>query len=165
MPLSTKDFIRVSKAENAKAHAARQYKNKTTGEYISRWKYQTLSHGGINPAERAKIRRVAGVRTPALLKSAEYSHLIETYKTKTALKYGIPRSKVLVRGNSPDAVAFRKNVKKLVAYNKKLKKLGIKPHMRSPQQEHELQKILVDLNFRHEDWTMPVGQSPTTQTT
>lgn len=133
------------------------------GKLYTRRDYQELLAGKTNE-KAAQERRAKGELREKYKKQREFNHFVDVYKDKTAAKLGIKRSKVKVRGNSPDAVEFRKNFKRFRKIfddaKKQQKKRGgkIDDYIdRSPN--GELAKIMVELNMRNPEWDMPVGQS------
>lgn len=164
-PNELKDFIRVPKDLNPAAHKARRFINIKTGQFISRRAHQEALRGGIRSEEIARIRKEAKVFAGGSAKLRAHSNLVQSYKRKTAAKLGVKESQVKVRGNTSEAIEFREKVKALKKINDREKKKGIKPHMRTPAQEHELSTLLKDLNLKElEDNTIP-GQSPAVEGT
>jgi len=164
-PNELKDFIRVPKDLNPAAHKSRQFVNVKTGQFISRRAHQEALRGGIRSEEIARIRKEAKVFAGGSAKLRAHSNLVRTYKRKTAAKLGIKESEVKVRGNTPEAIEFREKVKALKKFNEREKKKGIKPHMRTPAQEHELSTLLKDLNFKELEDDTPPNQSPPSENT
>ena len=144
--MAISDYIRVP-------GSARKYKNKKTGEIISRWKFDTLKSGGINPKEKAKIRKTQGVRTKNTATQHRLNGFINAYKVKQAQKTGGKVKDIKVRGNTADAIYFRRLYKQLKIEASK------KPLDRSPN--GPLAQILVKLGLRDPEWQYPVGHSPT----
>ena len=106
--MNQSDFKRVPKTHPK--YSQRWYINTKTGKTISRWDYQKLSKGGINPREHAKIRRNTRTANPKQLRINEMVH---AYKIKTARKLGITPDKVRVRGKSDQAIEFRRLMREL----------------------------------------------------
>lgn len=134
------------------------------GQVISRRQYQKIQNEGITPERKAKERRDKGELREKYKKQRGYNHFVDVYKDKTAAKLGIKRSQVKVRGNSAEAIEFRKNYKRFRKIfddaEKQRKRRGgkIDDYIdRSPS--GELAKIMVELNLRNPEWDMPVGQS------
>lgn len=159
------DFVRLPASISKQKNAARWYYNPETKQQISRWQYQTLQNEGINPLKKSLLKKEMGVRDVAQKRATGQSHLVDTYKKKTAEKLGIKKSAVRVRGQSSGAVEFRANIKKIKAFNARMKKKKTKSYMYTPAEEHELSTLLVNLNFRDEDSPYPAGQSPTPEKT
>lgn len=159
--MDIKDWIRYPKEQSIDKYNARRYLNRHNGQEISRRDYQTLAKGGIRPEEIARIRREGKVKEKGSQALRKHSNFVQTYKRKTALKLGIKESQVKVRGNSPEALKFRENLKKLKKFNELEQKKGIKPHMRTAEQSHKLSRILKDINFKDEnDNMLPGGTYP-----
>lgn len=160
-PFELKQFIRYPKELDPERYAKRQFINVTTGQVISRRAHQEALKGNIRNEEIARIRREAKVLTKGSGKLRAHSSFVNAYKRKTAAILGVKESQVKVRGDSPEAVAFRDNLKKLKAFNAREKKKGIKPHMRTTEQSHELSRILKDIHFKdEEDNSLPGGSYP-----
>lgn len=154
-------WARVPK--NHPKYNQRAYINEN-GQVISRRQYQKIQNEGITPERKAKERRAKGELREKYKKQREFNHFVDVYKDKTAEKFGIKRSKVKVRGNSAEAIEFRKNYKRFIKIfddaKKQQKKRGgkIDDYIdRSPN--GELAKIMLELNMRKPEWDMPVGQS------
>lgn len=134
------------------------------GKVISRRQYQKIQNEGVTPERKAKERRAKGELRDKYKKQRRYNHFVDVYKDKTAAKLGIKRSQVKVRGNSAEAIEFRKNYKRFRKIfddaEKQRKRRGgkIDDYIdRSPS--GELAKIMTALNLRSPEWDMPVGQS------
>lgn len=133
-----------------------KYKNRwvidlRTGEAMSKWEYQKRQHGGINPKERAKIRRSYGVKEPDLLRGSRYSNLVRSYKSKRAEKTGQRLSAIKVRGDSADAIEFKRLSKRLKKLNERLKRAGRSAGHYTAAEANELIDILDRLGLRDPD--------------
>lgn len=155
-----KGFIRFPKEVDAAKHKARWFINVNTGEQLSRRSQQTLAKGGIRPEEVARIRKEGKVFIKGTSKTQGYNSRVRVYKEKVAKELGIKESAVKVRGNSPAAVKFRNDMERLKKFNVRETKNGIKSHMRTPAQEHELSRILKDLHLKDENDNSKPGESP-----
>lgn len=153
-------FIRFPKEANFAKWKARHFINVNTGQELTRRQQQTIAKGGIRPEEIARIRKEAKVSTKGSAALRKHSDFVKTYKQKTAKKLGIKESAVKVRGDSVEAIEFRKNLKKLKAFNANEVKKNIKPHMRTPEQQHTLSRLLKDVNFKAEEDDTPPSESP-----
>lgn len=145
--MSISDYKRVPKSDPK--YDQRWYVNTKTGRRISRWDYQKLQHGGLDPKMRSKIRKASRIPNAA---QGRINALVTAYKEKTAKLLGIKKSKVRVRGQSDQAVEFRKAMKEL-------NKLTAK-QMADKSPDGKLAQILVKMNFRKPEWDMPVNESP-----
>lgn len=144
--MDIKDYERVR-------GGARRYRNKKTGQEISRWAFEKLKHGGLDAREIARTRKAQGVRTKNTAEQNRLNGFIHAYKVKRARQLGKKPRDIKVRGQSADAIYFRSLHKQLKNLNKK------ESADKSPA--GKLAKILEKLGLRDPEWQYPVGHSPT----
>lgn len=152
--MQVSDYVRLPKSVDPVKHAARWYWNPETGQQISRWQMQIIQAGGINPAERAAIRKAQGITSPKQEKIKRYNDLAKAFKVHQAKKLGVKPEKIRVRGKSATALLFKSEAKSF----KDLTKADLLD--KSPT--GKLARLLTRLGLREREWDMPVGQSPTT---
>lgn len=146
------NWVRYPKAVDAKRHKSRQYINMSSGQVISHRKYQQLAAGGLRPEEVAKMRRVSGLKTPAVTKTKRFNAKVR------ALKRHNPKMKV--RGDSPEAIKNRANIKRLLQIEDFDSKHKITAKNRGTDEERKLRELLEELGFRSEKDRHKVGESP-----
>lgn len=135
-----------------KGDKARRYINDATGQIISRRAHQTLQYGQ-SAEKQAEQNRESRGKTG---KKSKYKIFVDRYKSKQAAEQGLKQSQIKVRGQSPEAIAFREKMRELKKLNKG-KNIDRAPGGR-------LAQILESLGVREKDAPYPVGQSPTTNT-
>lgn len=151
MPTNLSQYVRIP-------GTARRYLDKETGKEISRWQYQILQGGGVNPKALAKERAKLGDKKGAA--SRAYSGYVKAFKRNTAKILGVKESQVKVRGDSEQAKEFRKTLKEIKQLNSKKAEIkrklkGALPPLKRNELEHELGRTelkthrrLQKINFR-----------------
>lgn len=150
--MNADDYVRYPKIMDPIKHAARWHINLATGHELTRRAHQKLKSGGIEPEEKAAIRRAQGIKTPQSKAIERQKPIQKAYKTNIARKLGISPKKVKIRGNAPEAVAFRKEARGWQDLTKE--------DLRDKSATGRLAQWLVRLGLRNPEWTMPVGESP-----
>ena len=89
--------------------SARRYRDPDTGETISRWEMQRILHEDcLDPRQAAKKNAQSIVPARGAVATKKHATLVAEYKHKVSKATGVKPSQVKVKGNSPEAVKFRK---------------------------------------------------------
>lgn len=150
--MALSDYERVPRDVDPLKFAARWYRNKTTGEMISRWQYQILQNAGITPRAKAKQNKKLGLKPRGVVKNRRYNSFIKAYKSHIAAKLGKKPRDIKVRGDSPEAIEFRKKMKKFFTFRK--------ADWDDKSVDGKVSRWFVEMGMREPEWDMPRGESP-----